>query len=43
MEKVGIIGGGLMGTGIAYVVASRIDAETVVVDVADDDLEAEEL
>ena len=36
MEKVGIIGGGLMGTGIAYVVASRIDAETVVVDVAEE-------
>jgi len=36
MEKVGIIGGGLMGTGIAFVVASHIDGETVVVDVSEE-------
>ncbi|MFQ5852081.1 MAG: 3-hydroxyacyl-CoA dehydrogenase family protein [Candidatus Binatia bacterium] len=36
MEKVGIIGAGLMGTGIAFVAASHIDGETVVVDVGDE-------
>jgi len=35
-EKVGIVGSGLMGTGIAFVVASRMEAETVVVDVAEE-------
>jgi 3-hydroxybutyryl-CoA dehydrogenase len=34
MEKVGIVGAGVMGSGIAYVVASSVDAEVVVVDVA---------
>lgn len=32
MEKIGIIGSGLMGTGIAYLVATRMEAEVVVVD-----------
>ena len=35
-EKVGIIGSGLMGTGIAFVAARRIDGETVEVDVAEE-------
>ena len=35
-EKVGVIGSGLMGTGIAFVVASRTQAETIVVDVAEE-------
>jgi 3-hydroxybutyryl-CoA dehydrogenase len=34
-EKVGIVGSGLMGTGIAFVVARHAQAETVVVDVAE--------
>lgn len=34
-EKIGVIGSGLMGTGIAFVVASRTEAETIVVDVAE--------
>jgi 3-hydroxybutyryl-CoA dehydrogenase len=34
MEKVGIVGAGIMGSGIAYVVASHLDGEVVVVDVA---------
>jgi 3-hydroxybutyryl-CoA dehydrogenase len=32
-EKIGIIGGGLMGTGIAFVVARQIEGQAVVVDV----------
>jgi 3-hydroxybutyryl-CoA dehydrogenase len=36
MEKVGVIGAGIMGTGIAFVVARQIEGETVVVDVAED-------
>ena len=32
-EKIGIIGGGLMGTGIAFVVARQIEGKIVVVDV----------
>ena len=36
MEKIGIIGSGLMGTGIAFVAARQMEAEVVVVDVADD-------
>ncbi len=36
MENVGVIGSGLMGTGIAFVVASRTEAETIVVDVAEE-------
>ena len=36
MENVGVIGSGLMGTGIAFVVASRTAAETIVVDVAEE-------
>ncbi|MBI2987223.1 MAG: 3-hydroxyacyl-CoA dehydrogenase family protein [Deltaproteobacteria bacterium] len=39
MEKVGIIGSGLMGTGIAFVVARQIEGETVVVDVDEKILE----
>ena len=35
MEKIGIIGSGLMGTGIAYLVATRMEAEVVVVDTAE--------
>ena len=35
MEKVGIIGSGQMGTGIAYVAARQLDAEIVVVDIAE--------
>jgi 3-hydroxybutyryl-CoA dehydrogenase len=35
-EKIGVIGSGLMGTGIAFVVASRTEAETVVLDVAEE-------
>ena len=35
MEKIGIIGSGLMGTGIAYLVATRTEAEVVVVDTAE--------
>jgi 3-hydroxybutyryl-CoA dehydrogenase len=35
MEKVGIIGSGLMGTGIAYVAATRMEAEVVIVDTAE--------
>lgn len=35
MEKIGIIGSGLMGTGIAYAIATRMDAEVVVVDTAE--------
>src|SRR3990172_5607841 len=34
-EKIGVIGSGLMGTGIAFVVASRTEAETIVLDVAE--------
>jgi 3-hydroxybutyryl-CoA dehydrogenase len=34
-EKIGIVGSGLMGTGIAFVVARHAQAETVVVDVAE--------
>lgn len=34
MEKVGIVGAGVMGRGIAYVVASRVDGEVVLVDLA---------
>jgi len=34
MEKIGIVGAGAMGSGIAYVVASHLDGEVVVVDVA---------
>lgn len=36
MEKVGIIGSGLMGTGIAFVAARHVEGEVVVVDVADE-------
>lgn len=36
MEKVGVVGAGIMGTGIAFVVARQIEGETVVVDVAED-------
>ena len=36
MAKIGIIGGGLMGTGIAYVAARQLDAEVVVVDMTDE-------
>lgn len=36
MEKVGIIGSGLMGTGIAFVAARHIDGDIVVVDVAEE-------
>jgi len=32
-EKIGIIGGGLMGTGIAFVAARQIEGKVVVVDV----------
>lgn len=39
MGKVGIIGSGLMGTGIAFVVARQIEGETVVVDVEERILE----
>ena len=35
MEKIGIIGSGLMGTGIAYSVATRMEAEVVVMDTAE--------
>ncbi len=35
MEKIGIIGSGLMGTGIAYATATRIEAEVIIVDVAE--------
>lgn len=35
-EKIGIVGSGLMGTGIAFVVARHADAEAVVVDVAEE-------
>jgi 3-hydroxybutyryl-CoA dehydrogenase len=35
MEKIGIIGSGLMGTGIAYLAATRIEADVVIVDVAE--------
>ena len=35
-EKIGVIGSGLMGTGIAFVVASRTEAETIVLDVAEE-------
>ena len=35
MEKIGIIGSGLMGTGIAYAIATRMEAEVVVVDTAE--------
>ncbi len=35
-EKVGVIGSGLMGTGIAFVVARQVEGETVVVDVAEE-------
>jgi len=35
MEKIGIIGSGLMGTGIAYVIATRTEAEAVVVDTSE--------
>ncbi|MBI4524193.1 MAG: 3-hydroxyacyl-CoA dehydrogenase family protein [Deltaproteobacteria bacterium] len=35
-QKLGIVGSGLMGTGIAFVAASRTEAETVVVDVAEE-------
>lgn len=33
MEKVGILGSGIMGTGIAFVAARQIEGQTVVVDV----------
>jgi 3-hydroxybutyryl-CoA dehydrogenase len=36
MEKIGIIGSGLMGTGIAFVAARSLDAEVVVVDVSEE-------
>jgi 3-hydroxybutyryl-CoA dehydrogenase len=36
MEKIGIVGSGLMGTGIAYVTARQLNAEVVVIDVSDD-------
>ncbi len=36
MEKVGIIGAGLMGTGIAFVAARHIEGETIIVDVAEE-------
>jgi len=39
MEKIGIIGSGIMGTGISFVVASHIEGETVVVDVAEEIIE----
>ncbi len=39
MEKVGIIGSGIMGTGIAFLVARHIEAETMVVDVGEEILE----
>jgi len=35
INKVGIIGSGLMGTGIAFVTARQLETEVVVVDVAD--------
>lgn len=35
-EKIGIVGSGLMGTGIAFVVARQVEAEAVVVDVAEE-------
>jgi 3-hydroxybutyryl-CoA dehydrogenase len=35
-EQVAVIGSGVMGTGIAFVVASRTEAETIVVDVTDE-------
>ena len=35
MEKIGIIGSGLMGTGISYVVVTRTEAEVVVVDASE--------
>lgn len=34
--KTGIYGAGTMGSGIAYVVASRVDGDVVVVDISDD-------
>jgi 3-hydroxybutyryl-CoA dehydrogenase len=39
MEKVGIIGSGQMGTGIAYLAARQLDAEIVVVDIGEQFLE----
>lgn len=36
MENVGVVGSGLMGTGIAFCVASRTEAATTVVDVAEE-------
>ncbi|MFQ5849937.1 MAG: 3-hydroxyacyl-CoA dehydrogenase family protein [Candidatus Binatia bacterium] len=36
MEKVGIIGSGLMGTGIAFAAAQHIDAEILLADVAEE-------
>lgn len=38
MEKIGIIGSGLMGTGIAYAIATRIEADVVIVDVSEEAL-----
>lgn len=35
MEKIGIIGSGLMGTGIAYAIVTRTEAEVVVVDTSE--------
>jgi len=35
MEKIGIIGSGLMGTGIAYALATRMEVEVVVVDTSE--------
>lgn len=34
MEKVGIVGAGVMGSGIAYVAASHVDEEVILVDVS---------
>lgn len=38
MEKIGVIGSGLMGTGIAFVAARQLDAAVVVVDVSQEAL-----